>query len=318
MTVISHKLIKRIKVLVGDILKILGEIFTQWIDDKAFKMSAAVSFYCLFSLFPILIIIITVLGKIYGEKAIRGELVDGIKNIVGQSGAETIQTLLGNVASQRQEGFAIILASLFIVISSLAIFVELKESLNVIWGVEPKPGQPIKNLILDRLLAFIMVIGSALLFLLGLIFDSLLKALNPMMKLYTPQLLPILHRLNFLPLFIITTVAFVLIFRILPDVRVKWRYLWTGAVATSVLFFIGRHVIGIYLGHSNWVSIYGAAGSLVALLLWVYYSALIFFFGAELTQVIRHHFNKEPLNISSRAVDVLKTTKMLSMKDRNK
>jgi membrane protein len=222
------------------------------------------------------------------------------------------------VSSQGQEGFAIVFSSLFIIISSVVVIVELKESLNVIWGVEPKPGQPIKNLIRDRILAFAMVLGSGLLFLLFLMFDSLLKALGQVLKLRLLKLLPLLQWLNFLPLFIFTTLVFVLILRILPDVRVKWRYLWIGALTTSVLFFIGRHIIGLYLGHSNWVSIYDAAGSLVVLLLWIYYSALIFFFGAELTQVIRHRYCIEPLHISPNAVPVIKTSKMLALKIQKK
>ena len=317
-TIGIHKLVKKAKDLAHLIAKILGETFNQWIDDKAFKMSAAVSFYCLFSLFPVLIITITILGKLYGEKAVRGELVDAIKDIVGQSGAETIQTLLGNVATQGQEGLAIVFGSVFILISSLVVFIELKESLNIIWGVEPKPGQPIKNLIRDRILAFVMVLGSALLFFLGLVYDSVLKALDQVLKPYTLKLLPILKWLNFLPIFVIATVVFALTFRFLPDVKVKWRYLCVGALATTVLFFIGRHLIGLYLGQSNWISVYGAAGSLVALLLWIYYSALIFFFGAELTQVIRHHFCKQPLIVSPNAVLVVKTSKMLARRIKKK
>lgn len=311
---IMHKLFKKSRSITLDMGKILVETINQWIDDKAFKLSAAVSFYCLFSLFPVLIIIITVLGKIYGEKAVRGELVNAIGNIVGQRGAQTIQTLLGNVSSQGQEGLAIVFGAIFIVISSIVVFVELKESLNVIWGVEPKPGQSIKNLLRDRLLAFAMVLCSGLLFLFFLIWDSLLNALDSMLKAHIPQLLPLIQWLNSIFLFIFLTVVFVLIFRILPDVKIKWRYLWIGALTTSFLFFIGRRLIGLYLRHSDWVSIYGAAASLVVLLLWIYYSALIFFFGSELTQVIRQHYSREPLEVSPNAVLITKTTKMLKTK----
>lgn len=302
----------RCKAMVHDIAAIVKETINQWIDDKAFKMSAAVSFYSLFSLFPVLLITVTVVGKIYGRKALRGEIVDAIKDIVGQRGAETIQSLLGNMTGQKVAGLAIVFSVLFIIISSVVVFVELKESLNVIWGVELKPGQPIKNLLRDRILAFAMVLGCGLLFLLSLVFDSSLKALGQVLKPYIPQVIPMLQWLNQLPLFIFTTLVLVLIFRVLPDVKVGWRYLFSGALVTSVLFFIGRHFIGLYMGHSGWASIYGAAGSLVALLLWIYYSALIFYFGAELTQVVRNYYNKTPLKISTHAVAVVKTTKMVA------
>ena len=153
-----------------------------------------------------------------------------------------------------------------------------------------------------------------LLFLFFLIWDSLLDALDSVLKVHIPQLLPLIQWLSSVSLIIFTTVVFVLIFRVLPDVKINWRYLWIGAITTSSLFFIGRRLIGLYLRHSDWVSIYGAAASLVVLLLWIYYSALIFFFGAELTQVIRQHYCREPLKVSPNAVPITKTSKMLKTK----
>jgi len=307
--------LKRLIVNVGLIIK---ETFIQYIDDKAFKMAAAISFYTLFSLSPFLIITISIVGKIYGPKATTGELLGNLTNLIGAEGAQVIQSLIANISGHHQDFWATAISIFVLLFSSVIVFVELKESLNMIWGVELIPGRPYKNLLLDRALALVMVLGAGLLFFASLLFNSLLQALSEILGNHIPQLVPMLKWINRVPLLFFSTLAFVLIFRFLPDVKVKWRFLWVGAIVTSLLFFAGRSLIGLYLGNISWTSIFGAASSLVALLLWIYYSALIFFFGAELTQVMRNHYSQSSVSVSERAVAITKTSKLIARKVKEK
>jgi membrane protein len=266
------------------IFSLIGNSFDQFLDDKGFKMAAALSFYSAFSLTPMLIIIIAIAGLVFGEDAVRGQIVGQIQNLVGHDGAVMIETMIKGASAPSKGIIAAIFSFIVLILGSVGVFLELQESLNIIWGVEQKPGRGIKGLLKNRLSSFSMVISTAFILLVSLIVNAALSALQNYMGAMF-YIATIMIVVNFIVSFSVITLMFALIFKYLPDVILKWRFVFMGAVITSVLFSIGKFAIGTYLGNNSYSSTYGAAASLVILLMWIYYSGLILYFGAEFTQV---------------------------------
>ncbi|MCG6136874.1 MAG: YihY/virulence factor BrkB family protein [Nostoc sp. LLA-1] len=272
--------------------RLLKETFKEWSEDKVPRLAAALAYYTIFSIAPLLIIVIAVAGAVFGEDAARGEIVNQIQGLVGTDGAEFIETAIQN-ANQPQTGtIASIISVVLLFVGATGLFSELQDSLNTIWDVKPKPGQGVMNIIRTRFLSFTMILGVGFLLLVSLVVSAGLSAVVT----YVSGLLPgadiIWQILNFVLSFAITTVLFGLIFKVLPDVKITWDDVLIGAIITSFLFAIGRFVLGQYLGNTTFGSAYGAAGSLVVILAWVNYAAQILFFGAEFTQVYsRRHGN---------------------------
>ncbi|WP_414565894.1 MULTISPECIES: YihY/virulence factor BrkB family protein [unclassified Anabaena] len=273
--------------------RLLKETFKEWSEDKVPRLAAALAYYTIFSIAPLLIIVIAVAGAVFGEDAARGEIVNQIQGLVGRDGAEFIETAIQN-ANQPETGgtVASIISIVILFVGATGLFSELQDSLNTIWEVKPKPGQGIMNIIRTRFLSFTMILGVGFLLLVSLVVSAGLSAVLT----YVSGLLPgadiIWQILNFVLSFAITTVLFGLIFKVLPDVKITWDDVLIGAIITSFLFAIGRFVLGQYLGNTTFGSAYGAAGSLVVILAWVNYAAQILFFGAEFTQVYaRRHGN---------------------------
>jgi membrane protein len=268
------------------LLRLLKETFKEWSEDKAARLAAALAYYTIFSIAPLLIIVIAITGAVFGEDAARGEIVNQIQGLVGRDGAEFIETAIQN-ANQPQTGgtIASILSIVLLLVGATGLFSELQDSLNTIWDVKPKPGQGIMNIVRTRFLSFTMILGIGFLLLVSLVLSAVLSGIVT----YFSGLLPgadfLWQILNFVLSFAITTVLFGLIFKVLPDVKITWNDVFIGAVITSFLFSIGRFVLGEYLGNTSFGSAYGAAGSLVVILAWVNYAAQILFFGAEFTQV---------------------------------
>ena len=266
----------------------IKDVFDKFIDDKAPKLGAALSFYTIFSLAPLLIISISVAGSIFGRRAARGEIVGQIKSFIGEDGAMLIQTTLRNVHHHTHEsGIALIVSVITLIIGSTIVFVDLQESLDMVWKVKPKPERGmIKGLLKDRIRSFSVVVGTGFLLLVSLIVSAVISSLNNYISEQFFEL-PVffLQLSNMLVSLFIIFLLFMMIFKFLPDVKIEWRHVWVGALVTAVLFVLGKYLIGLYLGTSSLSSTYGAAGSLVILLLWVYYSSQILFLGAEFTQV---------------------------------
>ncbi len=265
----------------------IKDVFDKFIDDKAPKLGAALSFYTIFSLAPLLIIAISVAGSIFGRRAARGEIVGQIRSLIGDEGARVVQTTLKNAHLGHESGIALIISIITLIIASTIVFVDLQESLDMVWKVKPKPGRSmIKGLLKDRIRSFTVVMGTGFILLVSLISSAVISALN---NYISEQFfaLPVyyLQISNLLASLFIVFLLFMMIFKFLPDVDIEWRHVWVGALVTAVLFVLGKYLIGLYLGTSSLSSTYGAAGSLVILLLWVYYSTQIFFLGAEFTQV---------------------------------
>ncbi len=290
---------------------LIAETYNELLDDKVYKMTAALSYYTLLSLSPLLLIAISIAGLIFGDEAARGQIVVELENLIGRSGAEVVQSLLEN-SSQEFTGIVTTIISLIIIfLGSIGVFVEMKESLNIIWGVEPKPGQPIKNLIKTRVGAFSMVLIICFLLLVSLVISSVLSAVGNFIGESYPSFLPFVEISNFIVSLALITLLFALIFRYLPDAVIKWKYVWMGAVITSLLFSIGKYLIGLYLGNSSYSSTFGAAGSLVVFMIWLNYSSLILFFGAEFTQVYRKKHTSEPLRADKDGVVIPKVSQLI-------
>jgi membrane protein len=263
-----------------------AEVLAQYFKDRCMKLGAALSFYTLFSLAPLLVISIALAGVVYGREAARGEVVEQIRTIIGRDGALIVQMALKNSRDVKSGILATAVGLALLLIGATVVFAELQDSLNMIWQVKARAARGlIKGLIIDRLVSFVMVMGVGALLLFSLLLSAVLAALGNLVSSSDLPTLPWLNRINFLVSLGVLFLLFAMIFKVLPDVRITWSDVWIGALVTSVLFVLGKHLIGLYLGISTLASTYGAAGSLVALLLWIYYSAQILFLGAEFTEV---------------------------------
>ena len=261
------------------------KVVYEWIDDQPFALAAALSYYTLFSLAPLLTIAIAVAGFFFGQEAAQNQVVETTQGLVGQESAQAIQEMIRNAAEKPAAG---IVSTVFGVIALLfgagGVVGQLQTSLNQVWGVAPKPGQGVWGFIRQRFISFAMVLSVGFLLLVSLVVSAVLSGLTTLIS-GALGMAVVSHALDLLVSFAFVTLLFALIYKFLPDAEIRWRDVWIGAALTSALFTIGKSLIGLYLGSSGVTSIYGAAGSLITVLLWVYYSALIFFLGAEFTQV---------------------------------
>ena len=294
-----------------DIKEMIYETLDQFIDDKGFKMSAALSFYASFSLGPLLLIVISVAGIFYGEEAARGEISKQITYLIGKDGAEMIQTIIKGASNKVTGIFAGIVSLIFLILGSIAVFLELQESLNTIWGIESRPGRGIWGFIKNRLVSFSMVVATGFLLMVSLIINSLIYLTYNFLGNYFNIILPASEAVNIISSFIVITLLFAMIFKYLPDAIISWKYVWFGAFITSVFFSIGKYFIGLYLGNSSYSSTYGAAASIVILFIWIYYSGIILYLGAEFTQIFRKRFSKAELQPDTDGVVLPKISELL-------
>lgn len=257
----------------------------EFIEDRALRLSAALSFYTILSFAPLLLVIVGVAGYLGGREAIGAELVEQMTTLVGPAGGEMAKAVLSNANEPDKGVVAIIIGLVTLLFGATGVFVQLQDALNTIWDVERKPGGSVLSFIRSRLLSFAMVLGIGFLLLVSLVLSAGITLLQNKLTEISPEQGRLWQFVNIGASMIIITGLFAMTFKILPDVRIAWRDVIFGAVITGVLMTIGKFAIGLYLGHSSVGSAYGAAGSLVVLILWVYYSAFIVLFGAELTQV---------------------------------
>jgi membrane protein len=264
---------------------LLKESFKEWKDDDALQLGAALAYYTIFSLAPMLLIAISVAGLVWGREAAQGEIVRQIDQLVGKQGAAAIQTMLANAHRSGSGVLGTVIGLITILFGATGVFAQLQSSLNQIWDVEAKPGQGIWSFLRTRILSFGMVLGIGFLLLVSLVASAAIAALDNYASGLFPGAEVLIGIVSAVLGLALITLLFAMIFKFLPDVKIGWRDVWIGAAVTSLLFLIGKVLIGLYLGNSSVASTYGAAGSLVILLLWIYYSTQILFFGAELTQV---------------------------------
>ncbi len=278
------------KLRAGDWPDLMKQTFREWSDDKAPMLGAALSFYTIFSLAPILVIALAVSGFFYGAEAARGGVSHQIQDLVGVSAAQAIQSMVENARFRGGGILASVLGIALLLFGAGGVFGALKEAMNVVWKAEPPRKGGILVLIKDRFLSFAMVLGVAFLLLVSLVMSAAISGLAGYVTGSSPTLEPLMHSVDILLSLGIVTLLFAMIYRFLPDVRIAWRDVWLGAFITSALFVIGKSLLGLYLGRSAVASSYGAAGSMAVILLWIYYSAQIALFGAEFTQVYARRF----------------------------
>ena len=268
------------------ILELLKDTVTEWSEDKVSLWAAALAYYTIFSIAPLLLIAIAIAGAVFGEEAARGEVVAQIQGLVGKQGAEAIQSMIQNTQKPGSGGtIATIFGIITLLFGASGVFGQLQDALNTIWEVKPKPGQGIRSFLQTRFLSFAMVLVIGFLLLVSLVLSAGLAAVGNFFSNLMPNFLFVGQLINFLISFGVVTLLFAAIYKFLPDVHAPWKDLWVGSIVTALLFNIGKFLIGLYLGNSSMGSTYGAAGSLVVLLVWIFYSAQIILFGAEFTQV---------------------------------
>lgn len=265
---------------------ILKQTVLNFIEDDSFSYASSIAFYTIFSMPAILIISLSVGAAFYERNIVQDELINQVARLIGEKSASEIETILANAALDSTGTIAKVVGIATLIFSATTVFISLQTSLNKIWGIKPKPERGFLKYLLDRLLSLAMVISIGFLLLVSLIIDTALVVVQQSLsKLLEGWTLYFVTTLNVVLSLALVTLIFALLFKVLPDAKIKWRDVWVGAAVTTGFFALGKYLIGFYLGNSSFNSAYGAAGSLVIILIWVYYSTVIFLFGAELTSV---------------------------------
>ncbi len=264
-------------------LRISRDAFSNWNEDNGLRLAAALAYYTIFSLAPLLVISIGIAGIAFGQAAAIGHIVAQIRNLVGDQSAQAIQIIIENAGKSGGGPVATAIGIIALIFGATGIFGQLQDALNTVWDVMPRPGRGIGGIVHDRVFSFILVIGMGFLLLVSLIISTGLAAISAHFEglLRDYQML---QAANFIVSLLAITFIFAAIFKIVPDVEISWRDVLVGAVVTSILFAIGKFLVSLYLGYSAIASIYGAAGSIMVLLLWIFYSANVLLLGAEFTR----------------------------------
>ena len=272
-------------------LSLLKQTASEWIEDDAPSLGAALAYYTVFSLAPLMTIAIAIAGFFFGKEAAQGQIFDELRVLLGEEGGKAVEEMVQSASAQPTAGLiATIISVVMLLFGASGVFGQLQASLNAMWGVKPKPGRGVLGLIKDRLLSFGFTLVVGFLLLVSLLLTAGIALMAGWIEGLMPGSETLAQILNIVLSLAIITLLFAMIFKFLPDAKIAWRDVWIGAFLTAVLFTIGKFALGIYLGKSGVASSYGAAGSLIVLLLWVYYSSQILFFGAEFTQVYANRF----------------------------
>jgi membrane protein len=266
-------------------LQLLKSTYTQWSRDKVPRMGAALAYYTIFSLAPLLVIAIAIAGFVFGREAVEGRITYEIQGLIGSESARAVQTMIQSAHKPAHGVIATIFGVVLLLVGASGVFSEMQDALNTIWKVDTTSKTGVWNLVKYRFLSFGMVLGIGFLLLVSLLLSTALSAVTT----YASSFLPIppaaLHAVDFLFSVFFIAALMALIFKLLPDVKIAWGDVWVGAALTSLLFTAGKFLIGFYIGKSVTMSAYGAAGSVVIILAWIYYSAQLLYFGAEFTHV---------------------------------
>ena len=289
------------------IWNLIRKSVVAWVDDYAPSMGAALAYYTLFSIAPLLIIVIAVAGLVFGQEAARGEIVAQLQGLIGQEGAIAVQGLLKNVNQPAQSIFATVVSIITLLVGATTVFGELQSDLDRIWRVPASVNESssIWSLLRNRLLSFGFVLGLVFLLLISLVVSAVIAAFGKWSQGYFEGWETFFQVLNFSISFAITTLLFAMIYKFMPRAKIAWRDVWIGAAVTAFLFEIGKFLIGIYLGTTSVASVFGAAGSLVVLLVWVYFSAQIFLLGAEFTWVYSHEYGSKAAQSSQKSASIV-------------
>lgn len=268
-----------------NLFSLAKETLTEWSNDEASTLAAALSYYALFSVAPLLLIVIAIAGLMFGEEAVRGNINGQISGLIGQDSAKVVESMMASTATKSGGVIATVVGIATLLFGATGVFAQLQDSLNVIWKAKPKVTSGLLAFLRQRFLSFTMVLGIGFLLLVSLVLSAALAVVGKYLGDFVPGWVILGHLINILVSVGFITVLFAMIYKLLPDTPIAWKDVWLGALVTSILFTLGKFLIGLYLGRASVASGYGAAGSLVILLLWVYYSSMLLFIGAEFTQV---------------------------------
>jgi membrane protein len=285
---------KRVLITPAALWWVMKHALGGWWNDNVPRLGASLAYYTLFALAPILLVAIAMAGLVFGAEAVRGEIVGQIQGLMGKDGAQAVQAMLEGAAKPGSSKLATAIGLLTLFLGSTGAFLELQTALDGIWRVKPKPSAGIRTLLLPRLISFGLVVAVGFLLLVSLLVSAALAALDRYMGNAFPGLTVIWQAANVLVSLGVVTLLFAMVYKVLPDVKLRWRDVWIGGLVTAGLFSIGKQLIGLYLGHSTLASSYGAAGSVIVLLLWVYYSAQVVLLGAEFTRFYVERFGARP------------------------
>jgi membrane protein len=264
---------------------VLKQAFKGFGEDKVAKLSGSLAYFTVFSIGPMLIVIIFLADLFYGRAAVEGTIYGQIEGFVGASAALQIQDIIKNASLSGQRGFAPVIGFITLLIGATGVFAEIQDTINYIWNLKPKPKKNWLKMLVNRLLSFSVVVSLGFLLLVSLMITAVVEALsNKLYQVFPDATVTLVYIANLLVTFGITTLLFAIIFKVLPDAMIRWRDVLMGAMVTAVLFMVGKFGITFYIGKSDMGTSYGAAGSLVIILLWIYYSSIILYFGAEFTK----------------------------------
>ena len=276
------------------IVRIFATALKAWWDDDALRLGAALAYYTLFAIAPVLLVATGIASLVFRADAVRGEIANQLDHLVGREGAHAVQSLLDGASQQRVGIIATTIGAVAFIVAATGAFLELQAALNTVWRVKANPGTHLKAFLIDRLRSFGLVVAIGFLLMVSLAATAALAAFGAWLSRHSSSVPLVWSGVQILVSLIGTTSLFALLYRVLPDVHLGWRDVTTGAFVTAVLFTIGQQVIGLYLGQSSMASSYGAAGSVMILLLWVYYSCQILLLGAEFTRVYAEHRGTTP------------------------
>jgi membrane protein len=282
--------------MISDVIFLIKETFAEWSEDKASRLAAALSYYTLFSLAPLLVIVIAIASLFLGDDAARGAINSQIDGMIGEQGAEAVEDMIQSGDRNEEAGIiATIVGVVTLAFGAMGVFGQLYDSLNTIWEIEPinkKKGvvAGILDLLQKRFLSFTMVLSVGFLLLVSLVISAAIAALGDMVSARLPMPPFMMQVINFVISTGITTLMFALLYKYVPEAKIRWKDVWIGALVTALLFSAGKQLIGLYIGQSSTANTFGAAASFIVIMLWVYYSAQVFFLGAEFTQVYAREF----------------------------
>ncbi|MFN2456635.1 MAG: YihY/virulence factor BrkB family protein [Chitinophagaceae bacterium] len=282
------------KITFKGIGKVLKESFTGFSDDKVIKLSGALAYFTVFSLGPMLIVIIFFADLFWGREAIEGTVYGQIRGFVGHEAAQQLQEIIKNASLSSTGTATAIVGFITLLIGATTVFAEIQDSINSIWGLKAKPKKGWLKMILDRLLSFSVVVSLGFLLLVSLVINGLIEAFsNRLLRVFPDVAVVVVYIINLVLTFGVITMLFAIIFKVLPDAKIKWKDVMMGAMVTAVLFMIGKFGITFYIGRSDVGSTYGTAGSLVIILLWIYFSSMILYFGAEFTKAYSANYGSQ-------------------------
>jgi len=266
--------------------RVLKKAGVEFFSDNGIKLSASLSYYTIFSIGPVLIIIISLAGIFFGKEAVQGKIYHQINGLVGNSAALQIQEIIQNIEKSQLSASGAVIGFIVLIIGATGVFTEIQDSINYIWAIKAKPKRGLLHLLTNRLISFSLIISFGFILLVSLIINALVDLMQDRLKnFFDAASVYIFQALNYVVLYVIISSLFAIIFKVLPDAKIRWKDAFVGAAFTAILFLVGKFLIGYYLSHSGIGATYGAAASIVLLLLWVYYTSIILYFGAEFTKV---------------------------------